>query len=171
MLNMKFYTANIKTENFILKYQLRPLWFFKTLRVFLILVISIENIPLLSQNTYDLEHSTEYAEYLYKSSEFKLASQELERILFLNPSNLDARLKLIKSYRYLKADSIALSRLTKFYPDLSQIPEKFACEYLNLSILQKKYNTARDFIEVNQFVNEENKIFYSSLIEPEAESN
>ncbi len=160
---MKLWTRNNKIAENILK--LRPLGFFKTLRVLLILFILIENIPLLSQDLYDLKHSSEYAEYLYKSNEFKLASREFERILFLDPSNTKAQLQLIKSYRYLNNDSVALSRLIKYYPDFKQVPDNFANEYINLNIRQKKYDLAKEFIKINQSLSQEDNIFYRTVIE------
>lgn len=113
-----------------------------------------------AQNIYDLKNSREYANYLYSSHEYELAAREFERIVFLDSSNIKARLLLIKSFRKAGKTDKAITRTTKFFPSAESMPEKFAGEYSKLLINNKQYRACKDFINTNTQLPAEDKKFF-----------
>lgn len=52
-----------------------------------------------AQDLYDFSHSLQFAAYLYKSGEYRLAAAEYERVVYLQPDEPALRLQLVSSYR------------------------------------------------------------------------
>lgn len=62
-------------------------------------VCCLYGLSLPGQDLYDLAHSQAFAAYLYKAGEYRLAAEEYERIVFLQPDDLGLRLRLVSAYR------------------------------------------------------------------------
>jgi len=91
-----------------------------------------------SQNLYDQAHSKQYAIFLEQSRQFRLAAMEFERLVFMDPENLDFKNRLIKSYRYSEQFDQGLNRINDWYP--SQIGDiNLFQEFIKLSYLQGSY--------------------------------
>ncbi|MFW6019162.1 MAG: hypothetical protein ACOCPM_01150 [Bacteroidales bacterium] len=113
-----------------------------------------------AQNIYDLKNSKKYAESLYSSHEYELAAREFERIVFLDSSNAEARLLLIKSFRKAGKIDKAITRAKKFFPSTEGMPEKFAGEYSKLLIHSRQYKACENFINTNTQLPAQDKKFY-----------
>jgi hypothetical protein len=59
-------------------------------------------LNLLAQNVdmFDEQSTSEFAQYLFQSNQYKFAAEEYERLIFMSPSKEDYQLGLLKSYRY-----------------------------------------------------------------------
>ncbi len=91
------------------------------------------------QNLYDLEHSKQYAEFLFQSQQYKLASMEFERLVFMEPHSSIFQQKLLKSYRKSDQVSQGLIRIKEWYP--KNIPDTALYrEYAKLSLLDNRFN-------------------------------
>ena len=119
-----------------------------------------------SQNIYDYEHTEEYADYLFHSKDYKLAVQEFERLIFINPDNIEAKIKLVKSYRYLNQDSIALQRFDDLFTnnDLQGI-QQVSKEYINLLINTNQYNKSQQYLSFQKTLSDEEEIIYRLFID------
>ena len=107
-----------------------------------------------SQNLYDLDHSLQFADYLYKTKQYDLASEEYERIVFLSPNKQVYKLKLIKSYRLSKQYDFALKKIEYFFNDsIEKLSSNFAEEYIKLLLITNKNKDAFDFLELNKTIN------------------
>jgi len=142
---------------------------YKTLSIttFLCYLLLNTNSNLYSQNIYDLEHSLQFADYLYKTNQYELAAQEYERIVFLSPDKQNFKLKLIKSYRLSKNYNLALNKLKYFYEDtLVNLPNNFANEYVKLLLITNKNEKAFNYLDQNKTINHRTKQNYqlSSLL-------
>ncbi|MCD6332254.1 MAG: hypothetical protein J7L89_03175 [Bacteroidales bacterium] len=96
------------------------------------------------QNIYDLNHSRQFAQYLMRSGQYRLAAGEWERVIFLAPRDTLAKLNLLQAFRQAGETSRALEINRSWFQD--QLPAPFAREGLKSSILAHKYNQSRDFL-------------------------
>ncbi|MEN8119594.1 MAG: hypothetical protein ABFS35_04580 [Bacteroidota bacterium] len=104
-----------------------------------------------SQNIHDLNHSKQFADYLYKTGQFQLASEEFERIVFLDSTNQNLKLKLINSYRKAENYSLALNRINLFFGEqLFNLPADFAEEYVKLLMFTKQDSLAYLYLSLNK---------------------
>ncbi len=117
-----------------------------------------------AQDIYNLENSRKYADYLYMSHEYKLASQEYERVVFLDSTNEQAKLRLISSYRHLRMAEPALSRLESFYPEKASMPSPFANEYSKLLIHEGRFERCLHFLADNRRLQEKDRDFYKATV-------
>jgi len=119
----------------------------------LIILINNSN-PVFSQDIHDLNHSKQFADYLYKTGQFKFASEEFERIVFLDSKNLTFKLKLINSYRKAEDYYPALNRFNLFFGNsLFELPAEFAEEYVKLLMLTKQDSLAYNYLSLNKTLN------------------
>ncbi len=99
-----------------------------------------------AQNLFDEEHTKQFADYLYKSSQFKLATEEYERWLFMNPANETAKLYLLKSYRKAGLFDKGIIRTKELFPDVNTLPENIFDEYTYMLVSDRKFNEANKLI-------------------------
>lgn len=106
------------------------------------------------QDLLDYSNSLKYANYLYNTHQYNLSSVEFERVVFLEPADSISKLKLVRSYRYLKNYTTALDRIEDFFPhSLSDIPEAFSDEYVRILLYENQYQEASDFLQNNMTLN------------------
>jgi len=135
-------------------------------RISLLFINCISFLPVVSQNIFDYDHTKQYADYLFHSKDYQLAVQEFERLVFMNPDNNEAKINLVKSYRHLKQDSIALQRFYDLFSnDELQGIQQVSKEYINLLINTKKYNASQQFLISNNALSDEDKINYELFID------
>ncbi len=118
--------------------------------------------PVLSatgQDLYNLENSMKFAGYLFTAHEYDLAASELERIIFLDSSNIEARLLLIRTYRLSGKLKTGIQKTESFYPSASEIPTGFSIEYGKLLIADKEFDKADQFITLNGNLDHTEKVF------------
>jgi len=127
--------------------------------VFISLFFCFINIQ--AQNIHDLNHSKQFADYLFKTHQYSLAAEEYERIAFLEPENLQNKYLLITSYRKAQEYQQALTRFNIFfYNNLSNIPADFAEEYVKLLLLTRQDSLALSYLNTNESLNQELKQNY-----------
>ncbi|MBN2756872.1 MAG: hypothetical protein JXR51_06800 [Bacteroidales bacterium] len=114
-----------------------------------------------------MDHSLQFADYLFKTEQFDLASEEYERIVFLKPDNQQNKIKLIQSYRFSKKYDLALKKIEYFFGEKpTNIPVDFAEEYVKLLLITNKNEDAYNFLEINNSINPQKRQNYqlSSLL-------
>jgi len=115
-----------------------------------------------SQNLYDLEQSRNYAEYLFSSRQFKLASEEYERLIYFDRNNQDFKYSLIKSHRLSGDIALGISRVYSLYgSSLDTIPQSLAIEFVKLQLLSDSIQSVKNFILQNNTLSSENKATYN----------
>lgn len=127
-------------------------------KLYILLFILIKSVSLFSQDLLDYQNSLKYAEYLYKTSQFRLAANEFERVVFLNAADTVAKLKLVRSYRFLGDYSTAIKKMDEFYSwKVENIQKLFIREYIMDLILNEKTNQASVLVKSNRFMVESEK--------------
>ena len=112
------------------------------------------------QNLYDLEHSQKFANYLYKTKQYKLAAEEFERVCFLSPDDTASLLKMVRSYRLAGNFSTPLAKIDSFYVDYEGFPTVFAHEYTKNLLLNRDLNKVEEFLTDNKNIETEEKQYY-----------
>ena len=101
-----------------------------------------------SQDLLDYSNSLKYADYLFKTNQFKLAAAEYERIVFLEPKDTLSKLRLIRSYRYLTEYKTAMNRIEKYFPhSLNELPEELSDEYVRNMLYDNQFQKASWFLQ------------------------
>ncbi|RMG57182.1 MAG: hypothetical protein D6722_25310 [Bacteroidetes bacterium] len=98
-----------------------------------------------AQDLYDVDHSLAFAQYLYKSGEYRLAAEEYERVAFLKPGDLGLRLQLVAAYQRAGAFAQAQARAEATAPPLTMSPG-LAALYGRILIQQDALGEARRFL-------------------------
>ena len=107
-----------------------------------------------AQNLLDYQNSLKYADYLYQTNQYNLASVEFERVVFLEPKDTLAKLKLVRSYRYLKDYKTALKKIEIFFPkSLIDIPEEFSVEYVRNMLYENQLQKTTGFLQTSKHLN------------------
>jgi tetratricopeptide (TPR) repeat protein len=114
--------------------------------LFIILFIPFA-LAVKAQNIFDLSHTRQYAEYLYNSGQFNLASEEYERFLFLAPYNDTAAKKLITCYAKSGNYETGLTRAGQLFGDYSHMPSRVSFEYGTMLLHLHRLNETRDLLE------------------------
>ncbi len=110
-------------------------------------------IKVFSQDIHDLSHSKQFADYLYKTKQFQLASEEFERIVFLDSANQNFKLKLINSHRKAGNYNLALDKFSQFYgSELINLSANFAEEYVKLLFFTKQDSLAYNYLSLNRTI-------------------
>ena len=102
-----------------------------------------------AQNLFDLSHTKIFADYLYQSGQYKLAAEEYERWLFMEPKSDSASLLLIKSYRKGGMYQQGIFKAKFIFPDFEKMNTAIAKEYSILLLLNRNFLQADTF-----FINE-----------------
>jgi TM2 domain-containing membrane protein YozV len=117
-----------------------------TLLVLLLLV----NSKCFAQDLRDFEHTQKFANYLFLSKQYPLASEEFERLVYYDSTNHSTILRLSQSYRLSGKSKTAIERIERFYKDsLVYLRQDFAEEYVKNLILEKDNKKALDFLNTN----------------------
>ena len=98
------------------------------------------------QDLFDLENSKKFSKYLFETRQYNFASEELERVIYLEPNDTTSWLLLISSYRLANRHDYGIGRLKVFYPDLNTMPVDFTKEYLHLLYFKKEFQKADSFL-------------------------
>ena len=85
------------------------------------------------EDLYNLQNSEKYARYLLAGRQYKLAAEELERLVFLDKSNEEYKNLLITAYYKTGNSRKAIERLHQLYNgNLPAMPESISSKYLVL---------------------------------------
>jgi len=94
-----------------------------------------------------------------RSQQFKLAAIELERLVFIDPSDDQAKLQLIQAYRKSNDWNNGLKKIKTWYPDLN-LEEELAREWTKLVLLNHQFDAGVDFIQGNSTLPDDERGFY-----------
>lgn len=110
------------------------------------------------QNLLDYSNSLKYADYLFQTHQYNLASVEFERVVFLEPRDTLAKLKLIQTYRYLNNNKTALEKIINYFPhNLNNLPEDFSIEYTKILLHENQFQKANSFLQTNKTLDNQTK--------------
>lgn len=74
-----------------------------SIRVFILFLVSVIGVhSSTAQDLFDYENSKLFADYLYQSKQFESAVSEYHRVVYLNPSDIEAWENLVKSVQHLR---------------------------------------------------------------------
>jgi len=126
-----------------------------------ILFFAIFNEKTIAQDLKDFEHTKKFANYLFLSKQFPLASEEYERLVYFDSTNNESKLRLIQSYRNSGKSNIALRRFDLFFKDSLLLMRKdFAEEYVKNLILEKENDKAIDFLKISPHIDDNTRQDY-----------
>ena len=110
-----------------------------------------------------MENSQKYAEYLFSGRQYKLAAEEYERLVFFDSSNINFRLRLVKSYRLTGDLRSGITHMNSFFGNSNfNMPEPMAIEFVKLHLLSDSLNVVNDFLRRNNTMSSESRAIYQS---------
>ena len=118
-----------------------------------------------SQNIFDYNHSISYANYLFKSRQYDLASQEYERALFLSPNNDTIAAQLIKTYNLSGQCKQAKLRVKQLALNNDSIPDIIAKEYVRTLFCNNLLIDVRSFLSNTKLLNASSQAEYTLYLE------
>lgn len=127
---------------------------------FLFVVFFLFTIPSFAQNEniFNKESSVQYAQYLINSKQFDLAKQELERLSFLYPNDLDLKYELAKIELYNKNYEAAERFISSLFNDLSIVPQNFAQLLGKILLLAKETDKLDTLLVKNIYLTQSEKM-------------
>jgi hypothetical protein len=125
----------------------------------LIILSTFQTVQLKSQDLFDASNSLSFADYLFTAGEYRLASMEYERIVFVDSTNLRAKLMLIRSYRMQGEYQRGIARINAFYQNYSDIPNDIATETGRLLLHDRQFNEADRLLSLNNNYSETDRLF------------
>ncbi len=99
-----------------------------------------------AQNLFDLSHTKTFADYLYQSGQYKLAAEECERWLYMQPESDSASLLLLKSYRKGGLYDQGIAKTKIIFPDYEKMNSSIAKEFTVLLLLNRNFELADSFL-------------------------
>ena len=110
-----------------------------------------------AQNLYDPEHSRQFADYLAKSKQFETAIPEYERVLFIAPDD-SLKIAIVSCYRRAGKYTEGIKRSNEFFSNSSAMPEPLAREYAHLLLLNRSFDSTKQFIATNNNLTQGDKL-------------
>ena len=106
-----------------------------------------------AQDLYNSQHSLEFANYLFTSKQYQLATQEYERVLFLGEKTDSIKLQIVRSLSLNNQKPQALQRAKSLYDhDFNNFPTAFSKHYVS------DLFTLQDFTQLNYFLQQPNTL-------------
>ncbi len=134
-------------------------------KITLVLAGMFCSFQLFSQNLFDETNTFKFTDYLFKTQQFNLASQEYERLVIMVPSNLNYKLSLIQCYRLSNNYTLAEKRFSDFFSDsLFLLPNSISEEFLKIKLLQENLPSAQSFINQSIRLDLPTKLHYQECI-------
>ncbi|PKP50917.1 MAG: hypothetical protein CVT92_14060 [Bacteroidetes bacterium HGW-Bacteroidetes-1] len=123
---------------------------FSVRQILIILLIGFFPLLIKSQDLYNYKNSLIYSNFLMGTKQYKLASEEFERILFMKPDNDTIKNQLLRSYLFDKQYEKVQQRSDNLFNDKASIPRLAALVYSRSLVLTENYTLFQFFIEVNR---------------------
>ncbi len=131
--------------------------------VFFLLCTCLFLSPSFAQNDkadlYNLENSSEFASYLYKSQQFDLAAIEYERILFMQAQNDSLQFQLLSSYSLAGQPKRMIERAESMYPVVKQFPIPIAKLYTKDAFTSGLFFKLADFTQAHSPLPKRDRLF------------
>ena len=127
----------------------------------LFLLLNFLSFNTTAQDLRDFQHTLKFADYLFKTQQYVLASEEYERAVYYDSTNNTALLKLFQSYRYAEKHDIVAERFNYFFSDsLFTIRNDFAKEYVKNLVMRNKYKKLYSYLDKNTSLSNSDKETY-----------
>jgi tetratricopeptide (TPR) repeat protein len=117
------------------------------------------------ENLFNEPNTRKFGEYLLESGQFDFAVKEFERLCFLNGSDVDAKLNLMKAYRLSGNWQNGIERSQEIFDDLNLIPRPHSIEYSKLLLTGKEWQRAQHYWETNKSLPENDKALLNTTVE------
>lgn len=119
-------------------------------RVIVTLILLIATYTTKAQDLRDFEHTLQFADYLFKTQQYTLASEEYERAVYYDSTNNSALLKLIKAYRFDEKHDIVAQKFDYYFKDsINYLRRDFAQEYVNNLLYRDEFQQAYNYLDIN----------------------
>ncbi|MBN2613512.1 MAG: hypothetical protein JXB00_18295 [Bacteroidales bacterium] len=129
-------------------------------RTFISIIITFLFFSLYGQDLFNKPNSLNYAGYLFTAGEYSLAAREYERIIFLDSTNLQAKLSLIRSYRFEGNYQKGIDKTNLFFKEYPSIPKEVASDYGKMLLHEKQYTQASEFLNISNSLTQNEKVFF-----------
>lgn len=129
-------------------------------RPLLLILFLLITVTIRSQNLYDYDHSLKYAGFLINSKKYQLASEEYERIIFLNDGNDSIKHLLLKSYILNGDFSRAVLRTNELFSNNLNVPREIALDYTYALMLSGMIQESEIYTSQSQALTTDDRIFF-----------
>lgn len=126
---------------------------------YLVLYLLFFSLFTQAQNLYDYQHSCKYAKHLKHTRQYELASEEFERLLFMNPGNDTLKLELIHSYLLNAEYGKVTQRTRELFYSTDSLNGNAAFMYTSALIMDGNFTNARFFLQQNNTLKASEKRF------------
>jgi len=134
--------------------------------VIIIIVVICSGLSMQAQkDIFDKENTKKYADFLFQSNEYSMAAKEYERIIFLDTTDFNAKMKLIISYNKAGNYDRAVYKVNKLFPETLNMPTSIAKEYSISLIRQNDLLSVRSFLNNYNKFNNHDKAFFALSVE------
>lgn len=116
------------------------------------------------EDLFDLNNSKKYADYLLSSGQYEASISEFERVVFLDTTDLEAKLKLISSYRLGEQFEKGVKRVPFLFEEPKDMPRPHALEYSKLLMSARSWEAARGFWNTSSKLPEQDKHLLQSTL-------
>ncbi|OFX43657.1 MAG: hypothetical protein A2046_16025 [Bacteroidetes bacterium GWA2_30_7] len=116
---------------------------------FKILFLIIVPLILKSQDIFNLENSEKYANWLFETKDYRLASEEYERINFMHPEVKINQIRLVQSYRLSKNYISGINKAKEYYTISNDIV--FLEEELKMNLLARQFHLSDSILGLQPF--------------------
>ncbi|HAQ37429.1 MAG TPA: hypothetical protein DCX89_06490 [Saprospirales bacterium] len=110
-----------------------------------------------SQGLFSYENSLQFADYLFESGQFSLASEEYERVVFLNPHDSASIGRLLESYRMQNRSELGLKRAGQLIGDRDDLPVKLFSQIYYLEMENKRFEEAEQLVKLQSNLDDTQK--------------
>jgi hypothetical protein len=126
------------------------------------IILILISFSAFSQDIFDLNHTTKYADYLLKSGQYELASKEYERLVYFDLNNDTYKSLLLKSYRLSNQTDLGLNRASNIFESFEGIPYPSAIELSKLYLTKRSWDQAETFWNINTSLTHDDKILLNT---------
>ena len=127
--------------------------------LWLLLLSSITAFPQ-QQDIFSYKSSLRYSNYLMKSQQFELATYELDRLVFMNPTKDSLKFELIRAFRSSGKYDQGLRKIEGWYPNDREVPGPLVKEHYRLLLLNNFYSETITISKKDQRLEEKDRYFF-----------
>lgn len=130
------------------------------MRTIFLLCFLITGTCCVAQDLFDLRNSTVFANHLYETGQYDLASTEFERLVFLSREDDSLQVKLIRSYERSGNTARGISRIEELSEKGEEMNAEMSRIYIGLLLKNGEVSKAEDFLKQYPKLTRTEKLFY-----------
>ncbi len=111
------------------------------------------------QDIYDYNHSMVYGKFLMNTRQFELATEEFERLLFMNPFNDTIKQQLVHAYLLGRNYQAVILRTDSLFASPAQFPRPVALDYSRAMVINGPAFRVNNFLNQNPNFSHHEKLF------------